>query len=167
MLWSSAASMPSNQIFFSVMFVGKCSLQAKRPRSSACTSHVLQYSSNLSYEHSRSLQSFLCSGAVIVLICWTLLHVFLPQQSWCKHRFACMACRKRSFFVEALLNLHNFEKRRQKYTLFYNLPNFSALFAHSEDLTSISIQNYLTIDSNRFIAISEFLNRMRLSSNEW
>ena len=84
--------MPSNQIFFSVMFVGKCS----------CTSHVLQYSSNLSHEHSRSLQSFLCSGAVIVLIC--------------------------SFFVAALLNLHNFEKRRQNYTLFYNLPNFSAFF---------------------------------------
>ena len=84
--------MPSNQIFFSVMFVGKYS----------CTSHVLQYSSSLSYEHSRSLQSFLCSGAVIVLIC--------------------------SFFVEALLNLHNFEKRRQNYTLFYNPPNFSAFF---------------------------------------
>ena len=96
--------MPSNQIFFSVMFVGKCS----------CTSHVLQYSSSLSYEHSRSLQSFLCSGAVIVLIC--------------------------SFFVEALLNLHNFEKRRQNYTLFYNLPNFSAfIFAYSEELVSISI----------------------------
>ncbi len=86
--------MPSNQIFFSVMFVGKCS----------CTSHVLQYSSNLSHEHSRSLQSFLCSGAVIVLIC--------------------------SFFVAALLNLHNFEKRRQNYTLFYNMPNFSAFFLH-------------------------------------
>ena len=86
--------MPSNQIFFSVMFVGKCS----------CTSHVLQYSSSLSYEHSRSLQSFLCSGAVIVLIC--------------------------SFFVAALLNLHNFEKRRQNYTLFYNPPNFSAFFLH-------------------------------------
>ena len=84
--------MPSNQIFFSVMFVGNL----------ACTSHVLQYSSSRSYEHSRSLQSFLCSGAVIVLIC--------------------------SFFVEALLNLHNFEKRRQNYTLFYNLPNFSAFF---------------------------------------
>ena len=118
MLWSSAASMPSNQIFFSVMFVGKCS----------CTSHVLQYSLNLSYEHSRSLQSILCPEVVTVLICWASLHVFSPQQSWCKHRFACMACRKRSFFVAALLNLHNFEKRRQNYTLFYNLPNFSAFF---------------------------------------
>ena len=86
--------MPSNQIFFSVMFVGKCS----------CTSHVLQYSSSLSYEHSRSLQSFLCSGAVTVLIC--------------------------SFFVAALLNLHNFEKRRQNYILFYIPPNFSAFFLH-------------------------------------
>ena len=120
MLWSAAASMPSNQIFFSVMFVGKCS----------CTSHVLQYSSSLSYEHSRSLQSFLCSGAVTVLICWASLHVFSPQQSWCKHRFACMACRKRSFFVAALLNLHNFEKRRQNYILFYIPPNFSAFFLH-------------------------------------
>ena len=120
MLWSSAASMPSYQIFFSVMFVGKCS----------CTSHVLQYSSSLSYEHSRSLQSFLCSGAVTVLICWASLHVFSPRQSWCEHLFVRMAWRKRSFFVAALLNLHNFEKRRQKYTLFYNLPNFSAFFLH-------------------------------------
>ena len=86
--------MPSGQTLYLMMFVGKYS----------CTSHVLQYSSNMSYEHSRSLQSFLCSGAVIVLIC--------------------------SFFVEALLNLHNFEKRRQNYTLFYNLPNFSAFFLH-------------------------------------
>ena len=84
--------MPSGQILYLMMFVGNL----------ACTSHVLQYSSSLSYEHSRSLQSFLCSGAVTVLIC--------------------------SFFVAALLNLHNFEKRRQNYTLFYNLPNFSAFF---------------------------------------
>ena len=84
--------MPSGQILYLMMFVGNL----------ACTSHVLQYSSSRSYEHSRSLQSFLCSGAVIVLIC--------------------------SFFVAALLNLHNFEKRRQNYTLFYNLPNFSAFF---------------------------------------
>ena len=90
--------MPSNQIFFSVMFVGKCS----------CTSHVLQYSSNLSYEHSRSLQSFLCSGAVIVLIC--------------------------SFFVEALLNLHNFEKRRQNYTYFHKSPNFFVSFLHFQSI---------------------------------
>ena len=86
--------MPSGQILYLMMFVGNL----------ACTSHVLQYSSSRSYEHSRSLQSFLCSGAVIVLIC--------------------------SFFVAALLNLHNFEKRRQNYTLFYNLPNFSAFFLH-------------------------------------
>ena len=96
--------MPSGQILYLMMFVGNL----------ACTSHVLQYSSSLSYEHSRSLQSFLCSGAVTVLIC--------------------------SFFVAALLNLHNFEKRRQNYILFYNLPNFSAfIFAYSEELVSISI----------------------------
>jgi len=104
MLCRPAASMPTAQKLYLMMFVGKCS----------CTSHVLQYSSSLSYEHSRSLQSSLCSGAVIVLIC--------------------------SFFVAALLNLHNFEKRRLNYTLFYNLPNFSAFFfAYSEELASISI----------------------------
>ena len=86
--------MPSGQTLYLMMFVGKCS----------CTSHVLQYSSSRSYEHSRSLQSSLCPGVVTVLIC--------------------------SFFVVALLNLHNFEKRRQNYTLFHNLPNFSAFFLH-------------------------------------
>jgi len=76
-----------------MMFVGKC----------LCTSHVLQYSSCLSYEHSRSPQSFLCSGAVTVLIC--------------------------SFFVAALLILHNFKKRQQIYTLFHNPPNiFQTIF---------------------------------------
>ena len=51
--------MPSGQILYLMMFVGKCS----------CTSHVLQYSSSRSYEHSRSLQSSLCPGVVTVLIC--------------------------------------------------------------------------------------------------
>ena len=77
--------MPSNQIFFSVMFVGKCS----------CTSHVLQYSSSLSYEHSRSLQSFLCSGAVTVLIC--------------------------SFFVAALLLIYINLKNGGKITHFFTI----------------------------------------------
>jgi len=85
--------MPSNQIFFSVMFVGKCS----------CTSHVLQYSSNLSHEHSRSLQSFLCSGAVIVLIC--------------------------SFFVAALLFVYIYFKNSGKIIhIFTNCQTFSYLF---------------------------------------
>ena len=51
--------MPSGQILYLMMFVGKCS----------CTSHVLQYSSSSSYEHSRSPQSILCPGVVTVLIC--------------------------------------------------------------------------------------------------
>ena len=51
--------MPSGQTLYLMMFVGKYS----------CTSHVLQYSSSLSYEHSRSLQSILCPGVVTVLIC--------------------------------------------------------------------------------------------------
>ena len=51
--------MPSGQILYLMMFVGKCS----------CTSHVLQYSSSSLYEHSRSLQSSLCPGVVTVLIC--------------------------------------------------------------------------------------------------
>ena len=112
--------MPSNQIFFSVMFVGNL----------ACTSHVLQYSSSRSYEHSRSLQSILCPGVVTVLICWASLHVFSPRQSWCEHLFVRMTWRKRSFFVEALLNLHKFEKRQQNYTLFHKPPNNSVSFLH-------------------------------------
>ena len=87
--------MPSNQIFFSVMFVGNL----------ACTSHVLQYSSSLSYEHSRSLQSFLCSGAVIVLIC--------------------------SFFVAASLNLHNFKnggKITHFFTIYQTFLHFFCIF---------------------------------------
>ena len=51
--------MPSGQILYLMMFVGNL----------ACTSHVLQYSSSRSYEHSRSLQSILCPGVVTVLIC--------------------------------------------------------------------------------------------------
>ena len=115
--------MPSNQIFFSVMFVGKCS----------CTSHVLQYSSSLSYEHSRSLQSFLCSGAVIVLIC--------------------------SFFVAALLNLHNFEKRRQNYTYFHKPPNFFVSFLHFQ---SISPKKELAILLNFCIFAPESIKSSHL-----
>ena len=86
--------MPSGQTLYLMMFVGKYS----------CTSHVLQYSSSLSYEHSRSLQSFLCSGAVIVLIC--------------------------SFFVAASLNLHNF-KNGGKITHFFTIyQTFLHLFLH-------------------------------------
>ena len=51
--------MPSGQILYLMMFVGKCS----------CTSHVLQDSSSSSYEHSRSPQRILCPGVVTVLIC--------------------------------------------------------------------------------------------------
>ena len=120
MLCRPAASMPTAQKLYLMMFVGKCS----------CTSHVLQYSSSRSYEHSRSLQSSLCSGAVTVLIRWALLHVFSPRQSWCEHHFVRMAWRKRSFFVEALLNLHKFGKRQQNYTLFHKPPNNSVSFLH-------------------------------------
>ena len=112
--------MPSGQILYLMMFVGNL----------ACTSHVLQYSSSRSYEHSRSLQSSLCPGVVTVLICWASLHVFSPRQSWCEHPFVRMAWRKRSFFVEALLNLHKFEKRRQNYTYFHKPPNFFVSFLH-------------------------------------
>ena len=85
--------MPSNQIFFSVMFVGKCS----------CTSHVLQYSSSRSYEHSRSLQSSLCPGVVTVLIC--------------------------SFFVAALLFVYiNFKNSGKIIHIFTNCQTFSYLF---------------------------------------
>ena len=96
MLWWSAASMPSGQILYLMMFVGNL----------AYTSHVLQYSSSRSYEHSRSFQSSLCPGVVTVLICWASLHVFSPRQSWCEHPFVRMAWRKRSFFVAALLFIY-------------------------------------------------------------
>jgi hypothetical protein len=111
--------MPSCQISYSVMFVGKCS----------CTSHVLQYSSSLSYEHSRSLQSILCPGVVTVLICWALLHVFSPRQSWCEHHFVRMAWRKRSFFVAALLLIYrNLENGGKIIHIFTNRQTFSYLF---------------------------------------
>ena len=85
--------MPSNQIFFSVMFVGKCS----------CTSHVLQYSSSRSYEHSRRLQSSLCPGVVTVLIC--------------------------SFFVAALLFIYiNLKNGGKIIHIFTNHQIFSYLF---------------------------------------
>ena len=95
--------MPSGQILYLMMFVGKCSLRAKRPRSSACTSHVLQYSSSRSYEHSRSLQSILCPGVVTVLIC--------------------------SFFVAALLLIYiNLKNGGKIIHIFTNCQTFSYLF---------------------------------------
>ena len=85
--------MPSGQILYLMMFVGKCS----------CTSHVLQYSSSLSYEHSRSLQSILCPGVVTVLIC--------------------------SFFVAALLLIYrNLENGGKIIHIFTNRQTFSYLF---------------------------------------
>ena len=119
MFWWSAASMPSGQILYLMMFVGKCS----------CTSHVLQYSSSRSYEHSRSLQSSLCPGVVTVLICWASLHVFSPRQSWCEHLFVRMAWRKRSFFVAALLLIYrNLENGGKIIHIFTNHQTFSYLF---------------------------------------
>ena len=119
MFWWSVASMPSGQILYLMMFVGKCS----------CTSHVLQYSSSRSYEHSRSLQSSLCPEVVTVLICWASLHVFSPRQSWCEHLFVRMAWRKRSFFVAALLLIYrNLENGGKIIHIFTNRQTFSYLF---------------------------------------
>ena len=115
--------MPSGQILYLMMFVGKCS----------CTSHVLQYSSSRSYEHSRSLQSILCPGVVTVLIC--------------------------SFFVAALLNLHNFEKRRQNYTYFHKPPNFFVSFLHFQ---SISPKKELAILLNFCIFAPESIKSSHL-----
>ena len=85
--------MPSGQILYLMMFVGKCS----------CTSHVLQYSSSRSYEHSRSLQSSLCPGVVTVLIC--------------------------SFFVAALLFVYiNLKNGGKIIHIFTNRQTFSYLF---------------------------------------
>jgi len=85
--------MPSGQILYLMMFVGNL----------ACTSHVLQYSSSRSYEHSRSLQSSLCPGAVTVLIC--------------------------SFFVAALLLIYrNLENSGKIIHIFTNRQTFSYLF---------------------------------------
>ena len=85
--------MPSGQILYLMMFVGKCS----------CTSHVLQYSSSRSYEHSRSLQSILCPGVVTVLIC--------------------------SFFVAALLLIYiNLKNGGKIIHIFTNHQTFSYLF---------------------------------------
>ena len=119
MLWWSVASMPSGQILYLMMFVGKC----------LCASHVLQYSLSRSYEHSRSLQSSLCPGVVTVLICWASLHVFSPRQSWCEHLFVRMAWRKRSFFVAALLFVYiNFKNSGKITHIFTNRQTFSYLF---------------------------------------
>ena len=85
--------MPSSQILYLMIFVGKCS----------CTSHVLQYSSSRSYEHSRSLQSILCPGVVTVLIC--------------------------SFFVAALLLIYiNLKNGGKIIHIFTNNQTFSYLF---------------------------------------
>ena len=128
--WWSAASMPSGQILYQMMFVGKYS----------CTSHVLQYSSSLSYEHSRSLQSSLCHGVVTVLIC--------------------------SFFVVALLFVYINSKNGGKIIhIFTNRQTFSYLFCIFCQ-NSFQVSSFF-MDSNRFVAISGFLNLMRLSSTEW
>ena len=85
--------MPSAQILYLMMFVGNM----------ACTSHVLQYSSSRSYEHSRSLQSILCPGVVTVLIC--------------------------SFFVAALLFIYiNLKNGGKIIHIFTNHQTFSYLF---------------------------------------
>ena len=85
--------MPSGQTLYLMMFVGNL----------ACTSHVLQYSSSRSYEHSRSLQSSLCPGVVTVLIC--------------------------SFFVAALLLIYrNLENGGKIIHIFTNHQTFSYLF---------------------------------------
>ena len=92
--------MPSGQILYLMMFVGKCS----------CTSHVLQYSSSRSYEHSRSLQSSLCPEVV------TVLNMFI------------LCC-------SIALCLHKFEKRRQNYTYFHKPPNFFISFLHFQSIS--------------------------------
>ena len=85
--------MPSGQILYLMMFVGNL----------AYTSHVLQYSSSRSYEHSRSLQSILCPGVVTVLIC--------------------------SFFVAALLFIYiNLKNGGKIIHIFTNRQTFSYLF---------------------------------------
>ena len=85
--------MPSGQTLYLMMFVGNL----------ACTSHVLQYSSSRSYEHSRSLQSILCPGVVTVLIC--------------------------SFFVVALLFVYiNLKNGGKIIHIFTNHQTFSYLF---------------------------------------
>ena len=120
--------MPSSQILYLMMFVGKCS----------CTSHVLQYSSSRSYEHSRSLQSSLCPGVVTVLIC--------------------------SFFVAASLNLHNFKnggKITHFFTIYQTFLHFFCMFRRIgiDFYYSFIISMYLC---TRSLRLSE--NRVMLAS---
>ena len=141
--------MPSSQTLYLMMFVGKCS----------CTSHVLQYSSSLSYEHSRSLQSILCPGVVTVLICWASLHVFSPRQSWCEHLFVRMAWRKRSFFVAALLLIYiNLKNGGKIIHIFTNRQTFSYLFC---------IFRRIGIDFYYSFIISLYLCTRSIKSSAW
>ena len=116
--------MPSGQTLYLMMFVGKYS----------CTSHVLQYSSSLSYEHSRSLQSFLCSGAVTVLIC--------------------------SFFVAALLFVYiNLKNDGKIIHIFTNHQTFFVSFLHFQ---SISPKKELAILLNFCIFAPESIKSSHL-----
>ena len=116
--------MPSGQILYLMMFVGKCS----------CTSHVLQYSSSRSYEHSRSLQSSLCPEVVTVLIC--------------------------SFFVAALLFVYiNLKNGGKIIHIFTNRQTFSYLFLHFQ---SISPKKELAILLNFCIFAPESIKSSHL-----
>ena len=114
--------MPSGQTLYLMMFVGNL----------ACTSHMLQYSSSRSYEHSRSLQSVLCPGVVTVLICSffvaALLFVYINLKNGGKiiHIFTKLIC---SFFVAALLFVYiNLKNGGKIIHIFTNRQTFSYLF---------------------------------------
>jgi len=64
-----------------------------------------------------------------------------------------------SFFVAALLNLHNFEKRRQNYTYFHKPPNFFVSFLHFQ---SISPKKELAILLNFCIFAPESIKSSHL-----
>ena len=132
MLWWSAASMPSGQILYLMMFVGKCS----------CTSHVLQYSSSRSYEHSRSLQSSLCPGVVTVLIC--------------------------SFFVAAWLFVYiNLENGGKNIHVFTNRQIFSYLFCIFHQFCSKKIgYNKEKIKSSNPVSLTFFAAKILSLNSE-
>ena len=118
--------MPSGQILYLMMFVGKYS----------CTSHVLQYSSSRSYEHSRSLQSSLCPGVVTVLIC--------------------------SFFVAALLFIYiNLKNGGKIIHIFTNHQTFSYLFAFSAKKSHSSSNLSGLLPSSR----QSYLNRSSIRTS--
>ena len=112
--------MPSGQILYLMMFVGNL----------ACTSHVLQYSSSRSYEHSRNLQSFLCPGVVTVLI--------------------------RLFFVAALLLIYiNLKNGGKIIHISTNRQTFSYLFCifYQIDLFLSKNSDYATKKAPKIITI--------------